>query len=506
MKIQATRVSLQASKEAADWSRRWRLPAAWREPFESSFGCGLGHVTAASGPDVERRLAVAGAGALAVDAKTILLSERLLSLPEPARLLAVGHELAHTLQLARGGSAAPELLEAEAWQAARAALAGRRRPIRLGGAGPLAIPAYAILLTEAANLYYKGCKKCSVNQGRAYLEIAAGDRVVLKPMIFESLLDTMIAQKKHRRFVLFTHGTYDGMLMPLTARHVRANEEFGTVQPRSHILLMLMQIDELFTDLKAAQDADAQAEQLRQSGAAPEKVTAASSAARQKWQALVRKIGADAGTPGPEAVQQWLNLRLQILHMSEKEVRALLDKRHQLQDRKLERLEIRSCFIGSKRHSLQVLRRFFGAEVVGAPTEFSAFGYLDVVGKGGSIGRAAYQKFSREHPDARKYTDQNGLTKGKVALAYKLKNTHEADTYAAATSETAMREWIDKFFDGPSRPPLNNIPVHFLAIDAAPPGVPGIRDQEYWAHIAYAAPLDSDDLPASLFTAGAAQP
>src|SRR5262249_46413565 len=132
-KMQARWIGLRASHAAAG---RWPFPAAWREPFESSFGCGLGHVAAATGPAGDRRLAAAGASALAVDARTVLLSTRLLGLPEPARLLAVGHELAHTLQLARGGSAAPEFLEAEAWQAAQAALAGRRRPVRLGGAGP----------------------------------------------------------------------------------------------------------------------------------------------------------------------------------------------------------------------------------------------------------------------------------------------------------------------------------------------------------------------------------
>jgi hypothetical protein len=444
-------------------------------------------VAAATGPAVDHRLAAAGAAALTVDADTILLSTRLLGLPEPARLLAVGHELAHTLQLARGGSAAPEVLEAEAWQVARAALAGRRRPVRLGGTGALAIPAYAILLTEAANLYYKTCMKCSSQKGQVYLDIAAGDRVVLKPMLFETLLDTMLAQEHHDSFVLFTHGTSDGMLMPLTASHVRDGKEFGTVQPRNHVLVTLMQADEVLMDMKAAQDADPQT-------------------ARQKWQALLRKIGAEPGTPGPEAVQRWLDQRLAGLHMTETKLRALLDKRRQLKARQLLRLEIRSCFIGSNRYSLQVLRRFFGAKIVGAPTEFSGFGYLDVISKGGNVGGAAYERFLKDHPEARKYTEQDGLTKGKVALAYKLINTHEADTYAATTSAAAMREWLERFLDGPSNPPLNKIPVHFLAIEAAPPAVPGTQDGRYWTHIEYAAPSDKDDQHASLFTAGAAQP
>jgi hypothetical protein len=483
MKIPSWLVGVQAKKSAAEGFRRRQIASAWRELFETSFGCGLRHVAAVTGPAVDRFLAAAGAGAMAVDADTVLLSAQLLGLPEPARRLAVGHELAHTLQLARGGTAARELLEAEAWQAARAALCGRPWPIRLGGVGPLAIRAYAILLTEAANLYYQACMKCCVHWGLQYLDIAAGDRVVLRPMIFEALLDTMLAQKEIRNFVLFTHGTYDGMLMPLTAAHDQAGKEFGTIQPRSHILITLMQIDEVLTDKQAAEKADPQT-------------------AKQKWQAILRKIGADPGMSGPEAVQQWLDIRLSGLHLKEEQLRTLLKKRRKLLARQLQRLEIRSCFIGSKRHSLQVLRRFFGAETVGAPTEFSAFGYLDVVGNGGNIGSAAYEKFSREHTDARKFTELDGLTKGKVALAYqRIDNSHEADTYAAATSQAAMKEWINQFLDGPSQPPLNKIPVHFLAIEAAPPGVPGNLDWKYWSHIEYAEPSDTDALPASLFTA-----
>jgi hypothetical protein len=425
---------------------------------------------------------------MAVDPATVLLSARLLDCPQTARQLAIGHELAHTLQLARGGSAAPEILEAEAWQAAKAAMNGRRQFIRLGGVGPLAISACAILLTEAANLYYKSCKKCSFKQGQTYLDIAAGDRVLLNPMLFESLLDTMIAKQTHTRFVFFTHASFDGMLMPLTASHVQANKEFGTLQPRSHVLLMLMQIDELFVDVDVARKADP-------------------STATEKWHAIKRKIGADAGMSGPDAVQSWLDQRLKTLRLTERQLRDLLDKRHQLQARKIKMLEFRSCFIGSKRHSLQVLRRFFGAEVVGAPTEFSAFGFLNVQSHGGNLGADAYKEFIKAHTDVRKFTEKDGLTKGKVALACKLlPNSHDAETYAAATTAAAMKEWIEKFLDGPSTPPLNNIPVHFLAIESAPPGVPGVRDGSYWDHIAYAGPGEQDELPESLFTAGAAQP
>jgi hypothetical protein len=90
---------------------------------------------------------------------------------------------------------------------------------------------------------------------------------------------------------------------------------------------------------------------------------------------------------------------------------------------------------------------------------------------GGSLGAAVFDRFCHAHAEARQYTDTDGLRRGKVALAYQRKSDHEADTFAAATSEAAMKEWIAQFLDGPSRPPLNNVPVHFLL--TAPASVPG---------------------------------
>jgi hypothetical protein len=477
-------------------SRTQPLPAAWRAPFESAFGCRLQHVAAVTGPAVDRCLAAVGAAALAVDANTILLSTPILHLPEPVRLRAIGHELAHTMQLARGGTDAPEFLEAEAWQAAEAALCGRRRPVLGGGTGPLAISAFAILLTEAANTYFKTTKKCSHWQGRAYLDIADADRLLLKPMIFEKVLDTMIAKKNHRYFVLFTHGTHDGFMMPLTQEHVDPRSEYGSVQPRAHVLITLLQIDEVLTDMKAAQDAATQADR----GLA-------------KWNALLVKIGHPEPAASPQdaanVVQQWLNQTVRPLKLTEKRVRELLAKRRQVLAKNIQFLEIRSCFMGAERRTLHVLRRFFGAEGAGAPTEFSAFGYLDVLSNGGSIGEAAFARFCLDHTEARQYTSMDGMTKGKVALAYKRKSDHEAETFAAATSKAAMNEWITLFLDGPAHPPLNHIPVHFLAVETATSriaGVPGPMDWRYWTHIAYAGPLDTDDLPASLLRASPAKP
>src|SRR5262249_32315618 len=114
-----------------------------------------------------------------------------------------------------------------------------------------------------------------------------------------------------------------------------------------------------------------------------------------------------------------------------------------------------------------------------------------------------------DHTEARQYTSIDGLTKGKVALAYKRKSDHEAETFAAATSKAAMEEWITLFLDGPARPPLNHIPVHFLAVETAKSRiarVPGPMACRYWPHTASAGPLDPDALPASLLRASPAKP
>src|SRR5207249_3678130 len=108
---------------------------------------------------------------------------------------------------------------------------------------------------------------------------------------------------------------------------------------------------------------------------------------------------------------------LKVLQLPEKRVRQLLAKRRLVQAKGIWLLEIRSCFIGSKRHSLHVLRRFFNAQIVGAPVEFSAFGHLDLTG---AVGQAAYDQLCHDHTDARKYTEKADLVNGKVALAYKL--------------------------------------------------------------------------------------
>src|SRR5262249_11551609 len=153
--------------------------------------------------------------------------------------------------------------------------------------------------------------------------------------------------------------------------------------------------------------------------------------------------------------------------------RKLLHKRQQVRAKKLDLLEFRSCFVGSSRRTLQVLRKFFGAEVVGAPMAFSGFGHLDV-GSSTNLNQDAYNAFIQAHSDVRQYDEADGLTQGKVALAVQLINSHEANTFATATNEAALREWVVQFFGTSAAPPLNNIPVHFLA--TRPTSVPGQRD------------------------------
>src|SRR5262249_10419880 len=175
---------------------------------------------------------------------------------------------------------------------------------------------------------------------RAYLDIANKDRVLLRPMVFDKLLD-VIAARDHKHYVLFTHGTHDGLLMPLTADHIREDKEYGTVQPKANILGILMQIDEVFADQKAARAADAAPNKLVAAKAKPAAIKAANDAALRLWQALLTKIGrpdpVSSSEDAARIVQQWLDSLLRSsLHMTEKQVRGLLDKRQKVRAKQLD--------------------------------------------------------------------------------------------------------------------------------------------------------------------------
>ncbi len=101
------------------------LARRWTGQFAQSFSLDFDKVALIVSPSTDQFLACAHAFGAAVNSETVLLSSSLAAVPEYLRARIVGHELAHTAQLARGGSDTDDQLEAEAWQAALSANADR---------------------------------------------------------------------------------------------------------------------------------------------------------------------------------------------------------------------------------------------------------------------------------------------------------------------------------------------------------------------------------------------
>ncbi|MBL8795662.1 MAG: DUF4157 domain-containing protein [Planctomycetia bacterium] len=124
------------------------LPSRWRTPFERSFGCDFSRVRVESGPAVDADLARRQAVGRALTPDRIALASTLAFWPETLQRFVVGHELAHTVQLARGGSTPVPQLEAEADRAALAALRGATWTIRGCAAQPLNMMTTAISIVS----------------------------------------------------------------------------------------------------------------------------------------------------------------------------------------------------------------------------------------------------------------------------------------------------------------------------------------------------------------------
>src|SRR5262249_19579607 len=153
------------------------------------------------------------------------------------------------------------------------------------------------------------------------------------------------------------------------------------VSARNHILITLMQIDEVKHD-KAKAERDAQtAAKAQGTGQAPKAIDPAWEDPLVQYQRLLAKIGSP-GKPSSldlarSMVQSWIDSLLKSpLVLSERRLDEFLGKMRKVRQKDLKIVEIRSCFLGSKRFTLQVLRKFLGADIVGAPDELSCFGPL----------------------------------------------------------------------------------------------------------------------------------
>ncbi|MBC7911119.1 MAG: DUF4157 domain-containing protein, partial [Pyrinomonadaceae bacterium] len=225
-----------------------KLRAAWRAPFEASYGQSFAHVRAHAGPEADCRLAALGVLALAVNEETIFFSERLREMSETAQLAIVGHELAHTVQLARGGSDSREALEAEAWRAAWAALRGERCEIRCGARQESPLAAVALVMDAHGSNYFK------IFDTLASLKVTIIE--LIKPLTYEKMLDIMLDTKmaKEKDFVIQAHGTQFGFLIPITQVTNKNDTVSKPKNAQTNLLRQLRLLAELIKEYKEAGD------------------------------------------------------------------------------------------------------------------------------------------------------------------------------------------------------------------------------------------------------------
>lgn len=133
---------------------RMALAPGWLARFEESLGTPLRRVGFRWGLPARRRCGVATL-ARAVDSETVVLNPAWWAMSPPVRLLVLAHEVAHTVQLARGGGDPPRELEREAWEAAAAALAGRRFEVRGAASRALNARAFVAANMAPAKPYYE---------------------------------------------------------------------------------------------------------------------------------------------------------------------------------------------------------------------------------------------------------------------------------------------------------------------------------------------------------------
>lgn len=402
-----------------------RLPSRWREPFEDSFGRSFARVNAFAGPSVEGHLTGAGALALAVDARTILLSTRLMEMPLIARLAIVGHELAHTVQFTREGRDARGALEAEAWRGAWAALRGEKCEILCGARQERALPAVAFVMDKNGEDYFKIFDTLD--------PLLVTKTEMIKPLTYEKLLDLFLDKKfeTEKDFVIQAHGTPKGFAFPIAT--VQGKGAGSTAQ--THLLLQLVTLDALITAFNAAGDDLAKLNGVLKNVM---KVDAAPDAAAAKL-TIKREIDRQKGVVGLTG---------------DADIARVVKKMSDVRQKKRGTIELRTCNMGVLTNTLNFFRTEFNAESLGAPDKYSAFGTCVP-----SIGPNAMKDFRKNNPDAKLFTaveDQFGFTFSNITDQWTVTTT------GAAINIAAVKSFVTGFIMGGKKFQANNFPIHFL--------------------------------------------
>ena len=440
-----------------------RLKNAWCRPFESAFGKCFGRVRLCRGPGVDHALTKFGLAALTIFPETILVSRHFDLLSEERKKLVIGHELAHCVQLHHHGVDAIAQLEAEAWQASAAALSGHKFQIQGKACQPLA--AVALVENGDAARYF--------NRYPQIMDLRVTRTRRIRPFHFERMMDLMLAFDESD-FVLESHGNPDGLKMPLRS----GNTEFEVTRDNLNTLLRIQQvhqgIEQAGTNLDRWSRLMASIGQRLPDSEVP-------------WTERIGRPGAgDEQRRIQEATDlagNWLVRQTESIDLDKARLYRYLDKMGRLHGRRIQKIQFCSCNIGDRLETLQAMRRFFGAQRVGAPNVRSGFGLARI-----GVGRGSIRALLRDQPQARVY--------GETGQQFAIRIITQADSsrariFSAADNRAAIRAWISEHLMLGGRWRRRAFPVHWL--NTQPRVFP--RDRSYRQHIRYSSELWYTEFP-----------
>lgn len=436
--------------EQPNRDHRFYCPDYWRRPFESSFGVSLGHVAIVAGEKTDRYLASQGAIAAATDQRTICLNRHLLGGPFALVAPLLGHELAHTVQLARGGSDPVEALESEAWEASLAALRGDEYSITGSGRNPLA----------AAGLYMSDASKEYMETfGIDPLQVPKGNTARIDPLTFEKILDLMTDKfKTEDDFIIDAHGQSGGFGIPIIK-----GEEGQATTPN---LATLPKILDLRSELTKAGDNLKDLQRIVRDKTLDGNPVSPGD--------LNNKSAVDAAIEANKLKIETEISRLKGFAKVQDEaaIARVVKKINELKNKQRNRIELRTCNMGHFPAVMDFFRVMFNAKVLRAATNFSAFGHFIPAAP---RNEASYKTFLKQHGKAFPYV----VSGGKFAFEFISRPGAKADIPSAATSDAAVADWIKSFLGSGVNVKVSKFPTHFLLTN--PPAFP--QETNYRDHI-----------------------
>lgn len=406
-----------------------RLPARWRAPFEQSYGRSFERVSVVTGRRIDAQLAKTGAIALAVDEATLMLSSKLWAMTMQAQLSIVGHELAHTVQLARKGSDANETLETEAWRAALAALRGEPFEILGRASHPLAASAVALYLFDSAKDYFE-------TFGLDNLDIPKGKTDKINPGTYEKLLDLMIKWKDEKNLVLQAHGSRLGWGISVIDKQ---DEPIATTR-NLNVMRGIVQLSDAIT---AAGDDFSKLKALL-----------------SKHNVLQAPRDVD---DAKKMIKEVLDKQKSDLKLTdEAAIRRVVGKMDQVKAIKRDRVELRSCNMGNLQDTLDFFRGEYNTTLLRAPDQFSLFGWF--LPPNFNINSQAYNIFIKKVKI--KYFTYK-MTNGTFAFAYKGLPHAQAELPGAADNNLTVKDFAKAKMSMKELPDskVKMCPTHFLLTD-----------------------------------------